>query len=124
MDERLNEIKSFLIEMYDKYPSLRFKCGYGSSNNIYIVEVEPLPEYNNEEYAKKELEFCDSFESKNIDCDIIFVSSKDICKAKDIIFKIGYDDDESYIRLIKTRPEGLIMLSDEEQSAFEKKYDL
>lgn len=34
------------------------------------------------------------------------------------------DDSETYAYLSKTRPEGHIMLSDEEQEAFEKKYDL
>jgi len=34
------------------------------------------------------------------------------------------DDVETYAYLSKTRPEGYIMLSDEEQSAFEKNYDL
>ena len=102
MDERLNEIRSFLIEMYNEYPALKFKCGYGSSNTTYIVEVEPFSEYNNEEYAKRELEFCNSFESRNIDYDIIFVSEGDICKVKDIIFKIGYDDNKPLFESNKT----------------------
>lgn len=34
------------------------------------------------------------------------------------------DDEETYAYLSKTRPEGLIMLNDEEQAAFEKRYGL
>jgi hypothetical protein len=34
------------------------------------------------------------------------------------------DDSETYVYLSKIRPEGYIMLSEEEQKAFEKKYGL
>ena len=63
MDERIDRIKAFLIEMNSKFNDLKFRCGYGSSNHTFIIEVAPLSEFNNnEDYAKEELCFATQFD--------------------------------------------------------------
>lgn len=97
MQERINEIKEFLIEVNRRFPDLKFKCGHGSSEHTYIVEVYPLSEFNNNEiYAKMELDFSYSFEDKYKECDIIFVSEEDICKVEYVLFEIGYGSPIEY----------------------------
>lgn len=97
MDERIDRIKAFLIEMNSKFNNLKFRCGYGSSNHTFIIEVTPLSEFNNnEDYAKEELRFTTQFDIDYADYDIIFVSEEDICKVQDAILEIGYDSQIEY----------------------------
>lgn len=92
MDEKIERIKAFLIEMNSKFDALKFKCGYGSSNHTFIIEVTPLSEFNtNEEYAKEEFNFATQFDIDYLDYDIIFVSEDGVCKVEKVLFEIGYD---------------------------------
>lgn len=92
MDCILKEIKSFLTEACNSFETLKFRVGYGCYNTTYIVEVSPLKEFKeNEEYAKMEIDFCDSFEQKHPECTIIFVSEESLSKVKDVIFFIKHN---------------------------------
>ena len=83
--------------MNSKFNNLKFRCGHGSSNHTFIIEVAPLSEFNNnEDYAKEELCFATQFDIDYADYDIIFVSEEDVCKAQDILFEIGYDSPIEY----------------------------
>lgn len=93
MDYILEEIISFLDKAHNSFSRLKFKVGYGCSSNTYIVEVRPLEEFSkNEEYAKMEIDFCDSFELMHPEHTIIFVSEEGICKVDNPLKKIGYED--------------------------------
>lgn len=92
MDSILKEIKSFLTEACSTFETLKFRVGYGCHNTTYIVEVSPLKEFKeNEEYAKMEIDFCDSFEQKHPECTIIFASEEGLCKVKDVLFSIKHN---------------------------------
>lgn len=92
MDKLLKEIKSFLETAHNQFKSLKFKVGYGCSKTTYIVDVCPLEEFkNNEDYAKMEIDFCDSFEEQHPEYTIIFVSEGSVCKVTDPILSIGYN---------------------------------
>lgn len=98
MDEKLKEIRGFLVYANGMFPNLKFRCGYGATNHTYIVEVKPLSEFDhNEEYARMELQFTDSFENWYKDMDLIFVSDNDLCRIEEVLFMIGYDDDPQFV---------------------------
>ncbi|WP_148335638.1 hypothetical protein [Bacteroides neonati] len=97
MDERIDKIKIFLIEMNSQFKKLKFRCGYGSSNHTFIIEVKPLSEFNNNEnYAKEEFLFTTQFDIDYSDYDIIFVSEEGLCKVNDVLFEIGYESPIEY----------------------------
>lgn len=86
------EIKAFLEKVIAKFPLLKFRCGFGNSENAYIIEVHPQNEYfNNEDYAKEEYFFTKEFEDKYKDIDIIFITEDDILSIKEVVFTVGYD---------------------------------
>lgn len=91
MDAILKEIKSFLTKACDTFETLKFRVGYGCYKTTFVVEVCPLEEYKeNEEYAKMEIDFCDSFEQKHPECTIIFVSEQSLCKVSDVLLSVKY----------------------------------
>ena len=71
MMKAIDRIKSFIISANELFPVLKFRCGFGSTEHTYIVEVKPLEEFNNNED------------------DVIFVSEDDLIAVKDVIFAIG-----------------------------------
>lgn len=92
MEATLNEINAFLYKAHQNFNTLKFKVGYGSSKSTYIVEVLPLKEYKeNEEYAQMEVDFCEDFEERHPDYEIIFVSENSLCKVAEAILQIGYN---------------------------------
>lgn len=92
MDEKIERIKAFLIEMNSRFSTLKFRCGYGSSNHTFIIEVTPLSEFDtNEEYVKEEFNFATHFDLDYLDYDIIFVSEDGAYKVENVLFEIGYD---------------------------------
>lgn len=86
----IDRIKSFLISANDLFPDLKFRCGFGSTEHTYIVEVSPLAEFNNnEDYAKMERDFSISFQEEYRGDDVIFVAEDDLIEVRDIVFVIG-----------------------------------
>ena len=95
MDERIDRIKAFLIEMNSKFNNLKFRCGHGSSNHTFIIEVAPLSEFNNnEDYAREELCFATQFDIDYADYDILFEIGYDSpieYKKNNTIFDFNFD---------------------------------
>lgn len=90
MMKAIDRIKYFIISANELFPVLKFRCGFGSTEHTYIVEVKPLEEFNNnEDYAKMERDFCVSFQKEYNEDDVIFVSEDDLIAVKDVIFAIG-----------------------------------
>lgn len=91
MKNIITEIRNFLIGANKKYPNIKFKLGYGDSEDVFIVDVRPYSEFrSNEGYAKMESGFCDLFSEKYPNFDLIFVSEGDICAIEKLICKVGY----------------------------------
>lgn len=96
MDKQLNNIRNFLKDMHRQFPTMRFRCGMGATDGMFIVEVIPSKEYNNESYSRMEVDFCEQFE-KEFPCNLLlFVPEGDMCSPDKIFFSVGDEDTPCY----------------------------
>lgn len=93
IDERLEMISSFLHTVRSSFKVIKFRCQYNDLSKTYYIEVKPLDQFEqNEAYAKMEYDFCNSFEEKFADYDVLFVSDGSLCKVTNPILTVGYNE--------------------------------
>ena len=97
MMKAIDRIKSFIISANELFPVLKFRCGFGSTEHTYIVEVKPLEEFNNnEDYAKMERDFCVSFQKEYNEHDGIFAIGEPQYCESNITFDLDLFLKETY----------------------------
>jgi len=93
IDERLEMISSFLHTVRSSFKDIKFRCQYNDLSKTYYIEVKPLEQFEqNELYAKMEYDFCNSFEERFADYDVLFVSDGSLCKVTNPILTVGYNE--------------------------------
>jgi hypothetical protein len=90
-------IKEFLRETHEMFPSILFRCEFRSYNSTFVIEVMPLDMYNNEDYETREFNFVKDFMERYPDYSILFISENSLTEIKDPIFCVGYEWLPAYI---------------------------
>ena len=88
-DGRIAMIKEFLENSHSKFPNMNFRCEYNPISFTYIIEVQPLSDFEeNEDYAELEYNFISEFEEKFPQYLLTFVSDNSMTKVENPNFEI------------------------------------
>lgn len=88
----MNEaIKNFIIQeiekISEKFPQISFKYGFDKIGKQHLIEIEPVTEFNNEEYMDLELNTIDLFIYKFPEDEILFISNNKYINIEKVVYK-------------------------------------
>ncbi len=93
MSDEEKDIRDFLAGVREADPGMRFKCGFGTSGDTYIVEVESWEgAMDKEPYSRMEYDFVEAFEKKYPYFMILFVPKGDMVGIARPLFTVGYEE--------------------------------